>query len=83
MHLSCTDIPLSLIVDNPLNKNFMFESQNIKELKRSLLKQSKNADDIVKELLEKQKVDALYHICHTCLSQSEIQKIKMCTKKQV
>lgn len=83
MHLECTKVPLSLIYDNPLNKNFLFESQSIKELKKTLLKQSKNADDVVRELLVKHKVDTLYHICGLCLNFGEIHKIKMSTKKQV
>ena len=83
MHLKCTQVPLSLIADNPLNKNFLFEAQSIKGLKKMILKQGKAADEAVKELMDKNKVDTLYHICNLCLKQAGLQKIKMCAKRQV
>jgi len=83
MHLKCADVPLSLIADNPLNKYFLFEAQNVKELKKVFLKQSKKPDDAVKDLLTKSKIDTLYHICGPCIKQAGIQKIKMWTRKQV
>jgi len=83
MHTSCADTPLSLIADNPLNKYFLFGSQSIKELKKVFLKQMKKPDEGVKDLLLKNKVDTLYHICNPCLKQAGIQKIKMWTRRQV
>jgi len=83
MHLKCTNTPLSLVIDNPLNKNFLFQAQTIKELKKALVQQVKDPEDLVKELLEKHKVGTLFHICTPCLHQAGIQKIKMCLKKSV
>ncbi len=83
MHLKCANTPLSLVIDNPLNKNFLFQAQTIKELKKALVQQVKDPEDLVKELLQKHKVGTLFHICTPCLHQAGIQKIKMCLKKSV
>lgn len=83
MHLKCSDIPLSLIADNPLNKYFLFESQSVKEMKKAVLKQTKKPGDAVNDLLAKNKIDKLYHICEPCLKQAGLQKIKMWTRRQV
>jgi len=83
MHWGCSDVPLSLIVDNPLNRNFIFEPEIVKELKHNLLKHSMEPEDLIKQLYDKHAFDYLFHICDQCVKGFGIQKIKNNVKQQV
>ena len=83
MHWGCSNAPLSLIVDGPFNKNFIFEPDIVKELKLNLLKHSMEPEDLIKQLHEKHKFDYLFYICNPCLKSFGVQKIKNNVKLQV
>jgi len=83
MHLHCIDTPLSLIIDNPLNKNYVFDPKTVKELKHSFFKQPLEPEEMIKELYLKYEFDTLFHICNTCEVKLGVQKIKNHTKHQV
>jgi len=83
MHLHCIDTPLSLIIDIPLNKNYVFDPKIVKELKHNIIKSPGEPEDMVKELYSKHQFESLFHICNTCEIKLGIQKIKNHTKHQV
>lgn len=83
MHWGCSDVPLSLIVDSPLNKNFIFEPDIVKELKRDLLKHYMEPEDLIKQLYDRHAFDYLFHICNSCIKNFGVQKIKNNVKQQV
>jgi hypothetical protein len=83
IHLACTDVPLGLIVDSPLNKNFIFEPQIVKELKANLLKHQTTQEELVKMLYEKHAYDYLFYICNGCVKSFGFAKIKNNCKQEV
>ena len=83
MHLQCTHTPLSLIVDAPVNKNYVLDAKIVKELKHSFFKNAESPEEVLKELYDKQEFDCLYHVCDSCQINTKIQKIKNHTKHQV
>jgi len=83
MHLHCTHTPLSLIVDAPLNKNYVLDAKIVKELKHNFFKNAETPEEVLQELYEKQEFECLYHVCDSCQINTKIQKIKNHTKHQV
>ncbi len=83
MHWECSEVPLSLLVDNPFNRNFIFESEIVKELKQTILKHSMEPEDLIEQLYEKHTFDYLFHLCTSCIHSFGIQKIKNNVKQKV
>lgn len=83
LHLGCTNLPLSLIVDSPINKNFIFEPQIVKEIKKYLHKHPADIDELIKSVYEKHAFDYLFYICDECIKTFGFSKIKNNSKQQV
>ena len=81
--MTCTHTPLSLMIDAPLNKNYVFDAKTVKDLKQKFFKNTIAPEELLKELYENNDYEGLYHVCDTCLINLKIQKIKNHTKHQV
>lgn len=83
LHLGCTKLPLSLIVDSPINKNFIFEPQIVKDIKKYLHKHPADIDDLIKHVYDKHAFDYLFYICDACIKTFGFAKIKNNSKQEV
>jgi len=72
-----------LMIDAPLNKNYVFDAKTVKDLKQKFFKNTIAPEELLKELYENNDYEGLYHVCDTCLINLKIQKIKNHTKHQV
>jgi len=82
MHLSCARTPLSLIVDAPVNKNYVFDAKTVKDLKHRFFQNNTAPEELLKDIYENNDYEGLYHVCDGCLISMKIQKIKNHTKHQ-
>ncbi len=83
MHLRCIDTPLNLIVDEPINKFYVFSSKTVNQIRNTLLQLSKDPEIAMEELYINHPFENLYHVCNSCQIHLGIQKIKNHTKHQV